>query len=385
MRRRRARPRARRVGDVGRARPRGSPVAAAGSPLQLARVESAPAGSRRRLASGSPPAARALDRVPVLPHLGRRARRRSAAPPSSPSLAEDVRVAAHQLLGASRARPSARSPWPRSSSSSDEEVDLEQHVAELVEQLGVVAGVRRVGELVGLLDGVRDDAALVLLAVPGTSRRRRRVIASSSSSASPQPLVRRSPAIGRSAAAAGGGRLLAAAGAAWPRRRRPGSRPPEAAWRARRAARPSWGRRRARAARLRQRRRRRRESAEPAARRRRCWSCADHGAAAVGRRPAERRCRRARAAPRRSSPGPAALPGGRRGRRAASARGRCGSRGSRSRRRSRCAARQSLRKLVENWSSFFCWFCETSSCLMPCLDCSRLCLVAFVTLVTRKT
>src|SRR5215218_10132961 len=48
-----------------------------------------------------------------------------------------------------------------------EEVHLEQHVAELVEQLGVVAGVRRRRQLVRLLDGVRDDRALVLLAVPG--------------------------------------------------------------------------------------------------------------------------------------------------------------------------------------------------------------------------
>src|SRR5215212_2980626 len=47
-----------------------------------------------------------------------------------------------------------------------EEVDLEEHVAELVEQLRVVAPMRRRGELVGLLDGVRDDRALVLLAVP---------------------------------------------------------------------------------------------------------------------------------------------------------------------------------------------------------------------------
>ena len=47
-----------------------------------------------------------------------------------------------------------------------QEVDLKEDVAELVEQLRVVAGVRRVGELVGLLDGVRDDRALVLLAVP---------------------------------------------------------------------------------------------------------------------------------------------------------------------------------------------------------------------------
>ena len=47
-----------------------------------------------------------------------------------------------------------------------QEVDLKEDVAELVEQLRVVAGVRGVGELVGLLDGVRDDRALVLLAVP---------------------------------------------------------------------------------------------------------------------------------------------------------------------------------------------------------------------------
>ena len=49
-----------------------------------------------------------------------------------------------------------------------EEVHLEEDVAELVEQLRVVAGVGRVGQLVGLLDRVRDDRALVLLAVPGT-------------------------------------------------------------------------------------------------------------------------------------------------------------------------------------------------------------------------
>src|SRR6201999_2179615 len=47
-----------------------------------------------------------------------------------------------------------------------QEVDLEEHVAELVEQLGVVAGVGGVGELVGLLDRVGDDRALVLLAIP---------------------------------------------------------------------------------------------------------------------------------------------------------------------------------------------------------------------------
>ena len=47
-----------------------------------------------------------------------------------------------------------------------EEVHLEEHVAELVQQLGVITRVRRGGELVRLLDRVRDDRALVLLAVP---------------------------------------------------------------------------------------------------------------------------------------------------------------------------------------------------------------------------
>ncbi len=49
-----------------------------------------------------------------------------------------------------------------------QEVDLEEDVAELVEELGVVARVGRVGQLVGLLDRVRDNRALVLVAVPRT-------------------------------------------------------------------------------------------------------------------------------------------------------------------------------------------------------------------------
>ena len=51
-----------------------------------------------------------------------------------------------------------------------QEVDLEQHVAELIQQLGVVASVGGVGQLVGLLERVRNDRALVLLAVPRDSR-----------------------------------------------------------------------------------------------------------------------------------------------------------------------------------------------------------------------
>ena len=80
-------------------------------------------------------------------------------------LAEDVRVAADQLrrhvLGDVGERAGAALLEQQR-----EEVDLEEHVAELVEQLGVVAGVRGGGQLVGLLDRVRDDRALVLLAVP---------------------------------------------------------------------------------------------------------------------------------------------------------------------------------------------------------------------------
>jgi hypothetical protein len=49
-----------------------------------------------------------------------------------------------------------------------EEVALEEEIAELVLELRVVAGDRRVGDLVCLLDGVRDDRARRLLAVPRT-------------------------------------------------------------------------------------------------------------------------------------------------------------------------------------------------------------------------
>ena len=77
-----------------------------------------------------------------------------------------MRVAADQLLAAVlgdlRQRPGAALLEQQR-----QEVDLEEDVAELVEQLGVVAGVGGVGELVGLLERVRDDRALVLLAVPG--------------------------------------------------------------------------------------------------------------------------------------------------------------------------------------------------------------------------
>src|SRR5205807_8729684 len=47
-----------------------------------------------------------------------------------------------------------------------EEVDLVEQVAELVEELGVVVGERSVGDLVRLLDRVRDDRLRRLLPVP---------------------------------------------------------------------------------------------------------------------------------------------------------------------------------------------------------------------------
>jgi hypothetical protein len=47
-----------------------------------------------------------------------------------------------------------------------EEVDLEEQVAELVEELLVVSRERGVRDLVRLLDGVRDDRPLGLLAIP---------------------------------------------------------------------------------------------------------------------------------------------------------------------------------------------------------------------------
>ena len=78
-----------------------------------------------------------------------------------------MRVAADQLLGhllgdvAQRAR-SALLEQQR------EELDLEEDVPELIGELGVIAAVGRIGQLVGLLDGVGHDRALILLAVPGT-------------------------------------------------------------------------------------------------------------------------------------------------------------------------------------------------------------------------
>jgi len=81
-------------------------------------------------------------------------------------VAEDVRVAAHELVVAVVGHP-REVAGAALLQQQRKEVDLEENVAELVEQLGVVASLRRIGQLVGLLHRVRDDRALVLLAVPG--------------------------------------------------------------------------------------------------------------------------------------------------------------------------------------------------------------------------
>jgi hypothetical protein len=47
-----------------------------------------------------------------------------------------------------------------------EKIDLKEQVAELVEQLRVVSRERGVGDLVRLLDRVRDDRLRGLLAIP---------------------------------------------------------------------------------------------------------------------------------------------------------------------------------------------------------------------------
>jgi hypothetical protein len=98
----------------------------------------------------------ALDPLPVLAHPAGRVRF---------GVAEDVRMPTHELL-VDRTRDGgeiARAPLLEQQC---EEVDLEEQVAELVEQLLVVAGERGVGDLVGLLDRVGDDRLRRLLAVP---------------------------------------------------------------------------------------------------------------------------------------------------------------------------------------------------------------------------
>jgi len=97
-----------------------------------------------------------LDPLPVLPHPARRSRL---------DLAEDVRVTADELL-VDPPRHGLERPGLSLLQEQREEVRLEQKVPELVLELFVVSRERGVGDLVGLLDRVRDDRLRRLLAIP---------------------------------------------------------------------------------------------------------------------------------------------------------------------------------------------------------------------------
>src|SRR4051812_14577831 len=126
--------------------------------LHLARVE-----QRRKVLRDVVEDAFALllldfDPFPVLAHAtgGRRI-----------DLAEDVRVAADELLVHSL-RDLREVAGAALFEQQREEVRLEEQVAELVEQLRVVAVERSLRDLIGLFDGVRHDRARRLLAIPRT-------------------------------------------------------------------------------------------------------------------------------------------------------------------------------------------------------------------------
>jgi hypothetical protein len=97
-----------------------------------------------------------LDRLPGLGLLGRRAVMR---------LAEHVRVAAHHLVVD---RLGDRGEVERALFLGHARVEhhLQQQVAEFLLQVGEVAALDRVGDLVGLLDGVGGDGGEGLLQVP---------------------------------------------------------------------------------------------------------------------------------------------------------------------------------------------------------------------------
>lgn len=108
---------------------------------------------------------RALDRVPVLAHLRRSARLGRKLRQAGRFVPEDMRMAPDQLLDRA-ARDGAEVALAALLEQEREEVDLEQDVAQLVLEFRGIARMSGIGELVRLLDGVRDDAALVLLTIP---------------------------------------------------------------------------------------------------------------------------------------------------------------------------------------------------------------------------
>ncbi len=104
-----------------------------------------------------PPFLLGLDLLPALAHAAGRAR---------VGVAEDVRVPADELLvhSAGDRLQLARTPLLEQQR---QEVDLEEQVTELSVQLGIVARDCRVGDLVGLLERVRNDRPRRLLPIPG--------------------------------------------------------------------------------------------------------------------------------------------------------------------------------------------------------------------------
>ena len=128
-----------------------------GAPLHLPRLEQPGQRLRHVVEDAGAPLLLGLDRLPALPHAARRVGVR---------VTEHVRVAADEL-GVDAARHRLEVADTLLLEQEGEEVGLEQEVAELVEQLGGVTGVGGVGDLVGLLDRVRDDRPRRLLPIPG--------------------------------------------------------------------------------------------------------------------------------------------------------------------------------------------------------------------------
>ncbi len=98
-----------------------------------------------------------LDPLPVLAHTSSRLRL---------DVTEYVWMPAHELL-VDVPRHRLQVALALLLEQQREEVDLEEQVAELVEQLRRVVAERRIRDLVCLLDRVRDDRARGLLPVPG--------------------------------------------------------------------------------------------------------------------------------------------------------------------------------------------------------------------------
>ena len=99
-----------------------------------------------------------LDRLPALADPARGAR---------VDVSEDVRVAPNELR-VHVAGDGLEVPLPTLLEQERQEIDLEEEVAELPVQCFPVIDEGGVRDLVGLLDGVRNDRAFRLLAIPGT-------------------------------------------------------------------------------------------------------------------------------------------------------------------------------------------------------------------------